>query len=60
MISIILGKRLTQSIVDGRKHDGVREDLRRARRAGRQRQEDTGGQEDKEERGNNDVQIHFT
>ena len=30
MISIILGKRLTQTIVDGRKHDGVREDLRRA------------------------------
>ena len=60
MISIILRKRLAQTVVDGRKHDGVCEDLRRARRPGRQRQEDTGGQEDKEERGNNDVQIHFT
>ena len=59
MISIILGKRLTQTIVDGRKHNGMRENLRRARAAGRQRQEDTRGEEDKKKHGDDNVQIHF-
>ena len=59
VVSIILGERPAQTVVDRTEHDGVREDLGRARATRWQREEDTRGEEDKKKHGDDNVQIHF-
>ena len=56
--SIELGERHAKTSVDGTEDDGVGEHLDEVALTGGQRHEHSGGEKDKEEDGDDDVEIH--
>ena len=56
-VLIVLGEDGAESPVDETEHNRMGQRLGEARRAGRERQEDAGGEEDEEDHGDEDVCI---